>query len=46
MAGSLYKANLWQITWDKETGKPAGHVLTYIHHEENKQFDWKRGYTE
>jgi len=24
----------------------VGHVLTYIHHDENKQFDRKRGYTE
>ena len=42
----LFQPHLWQIAWDKETGIPAGHVLTYIHHEENKQFDRQRGYTE
>jgi mycothiol synthase len=42
----LFQPQLWQIAWDKGTGKPAGHVLTYIHHEENKQFNRKRGYTE
>ena len=42
----LFQPELWQIAWDKETGNPAGHVLTYIHHEENKQFNRKRGYTE
>lgn len=42
----LFQPHLWQIAWDKGTGNPAGHVLTYIHHEENKQFDRKRGYTE
>jgi mycothiol synthase len=42
----LFQPALWQIAWDKETGKSAGHVLTYINHEENKQFNQKRGYTE
>jgi len=42
----LFQPDLWQIAWDKSTGKPAGNVMTYIHHEENKQFDRKRGYTE
>ena len=42
----LFQPYLWQIAWDKETGDPAGHVLTYIHYEENKQFKRKRGYTE
>jgi ribosomal protein S18 acetylase RimI-like enzyme len=42
----LFQPHLWQIAWDKASGTPVGHVLTYIHHEENKQFDRKRGYTE
>jgi len=42
----LFQPELWQIAWDKATGNPVGHVLTYIDHEENKQFDRKRGYTE
>jgi mycothiol synthase len=43
---ALFQPKFWQIAWDKETGKTVGHVLTYIHHEENKQFDRTRGYTE
>ncbi len=42
----LFQPELWQIAWDKETGQPAGHVLTYINHEENRQFHQMRGYTE
>jgi mycothiol synthase len=42
----LFQPHLWQIAWDKDTGNPVGHVLTYINYEENKQFDRKRGYTE
>jgi ribosomal protein S18 acetylase RimI-like enzyme len=41
-----FQPQLWQVAWDIATGKPAGHVLTYIQHEENKQFNRKRGYTE
>jgi len=37
---------LWQIAWDKAANKVAGTVLTYIAHDENKQLDRKRGYTE
>jgi mycothiol synthase len=43
---ALFQPHLWQIAWDKKTGNPVGHVLTYIHHEENEQFHRKRGYTE
>lgn len=42
----LFQPHLWQVAWDVATGKTAGHVLTYIHHEENRQFHRKRGYTE
>ncbi|MCU0485764.1 MAG: GNAT family N-acetyltransferase [Anaerolineales bacterium] len=42
----LFQPHLWQIAWDTATGQTAGHVLTYIHYEENKQFHRKRGYTE
>jgi mycothiol synthase len=42
----LFQPELWQVAWDQKTGEPVGHVLTYIHHEENHQFDRKRGYTE
>jgi GNAT superfamily N-acetyltransferase len=41
-----FQPQLWQIAWDEESNHPVGHVLTYIDHEENKQFDRKRGYTE
>jgi mycothiol synthase len=42
----LFQPQLWQVAWDTKTGHPVGTVLTYIHHEENKQFDRQRGYTE
>lgn len=41
-----FQPNLWQIAWVKDTNQVVGHVLTYIQHEENKQFNRKRGYTE
>ena len=42
----LFQPELWQIAWDTANGKPVGNVMTYIHHEENKQFNRRRGYTE
>jgi len=41
-----FQPQLWQIAWDKETNHSVGHVLAYVNHEENKQFNRKRGYTE
>jgi len=41
-----FQPNLWQVAWDIATNQVVGHVLTFIHHEENKQFKRKRGYTE
>jgi GNAT superfamily N-acetyltransferase len=41
-----FQPHLWQIAWDMTENKVAGTVLTYISHEENKQFNRKRGYTE
>ncbi len=41
-----FQPHLWQIAWDIETQQVAGHVLTYIDHEQNKQFNRKRGFTE
>ena len=41
-----FQPDLWQVAWDITTNQVAGHVLTYIQHEENKQFHRKRGYTE
>jgi len=41
-----FQPNLWQIAWDKATDEVIGTVLTFIDHEENKQFGRKRGYTE
>jgi GNAT superfamily N-acetyltransferase len=41
-----FQPHLWQIAWDKGTGNPVGHVLTFIDHDENKQSGRKRGYTE
>ncbi len=42
----LFQPDLWQIAWDITTQLPVGEVLGYIHHDENKQFNRKRGYTE
>ena len=41
-----FQPQLWQIAWDKDANEVVGTVLTYISHEENKQFSRKRGYTE
>jgi mycothiol synthase len=46
LADALFQPQLWQVAWDKAANKVVGTVLTYINHEENKQFDRKRGYTE
>lgn len=45
-ANPLFQPDLWQVAWDKAGNKVVGHVLTYIHHEENLQFNRRRGYTE
>ncbi len=44
--GDLFQPELWQVAWDVATGEVAGTVLTYIHHQENQQFNRLRGYTE
>jgi len=41
-----FQPDLWQVAWDTTTDQVVGHVLTFIHHDENKQFNRKRGYTE
>lgn len=41
-----FQPDLWQVAWDDQTGKIAGHVLTYIDHAQNEHFNRKRGYTE
>ncbi len=41
-----FQPDLWQVAWDTTTNQVVGLVLTYIQHDENKQFDRKRGYTE
>ena len=35
---------LWKVAWDGD--EVAGKVLNFINHDENKQFNRKRGYTE
>jgi ribosomal protein S18 acetylase RimI-like enzyme len=46
LTNSKFQPHLWQIAWDKDSNNVIGTVLTYINHEENKQLDKKRGYTE
>jgi GNAT superfamily N-acetyltransferase len=42
----LFKPELWQIAWDKETNEVAGQVRTFINVAENEKYNRKRGYTE
>ncbi len=46
LADPMFQPELWQIAWDIASNQVAGEVLTYIHHDENKQFNRLRGYTE
>jgi GNAT superfamily N-acetyltransferase len=46
LASPLFQPVLWQVAWKIGTQQAVGHVLTYIHHDENKQFNRRRGYTE
>jgi ribosomal protein S18 acetylase RimI-like enzyme len=41
-----FQPDLWQVAWDIATNQVIGQVLTYIYHDENKQFNRKRGHTE
>ncbi|NIM96800.1 MAG: GNAT family N-acetyltransferase [candidate division Zixibacteria bacterium] len=40
----IFNPKLWQVAWDGY--EVAGMVLNFIHQEENKEFNRKRGYTE
>lgn len=46
LASPHFQPPLWQIAWDTATEQVVGHVLTFIDHEQNQQFNRKRGYTE
>jgi mycothiol synthase len=46
LARPEFQPELWQVAWDVASNQVAGQVLTYIQHEENKQYNHKRGYTE
>jgi len=46
LSNPLFQPELWQIAWEVGTQHVVGHVMTYIHHDENKQFNRRRGYTE
>jgi mycothiol synthase len=46
LASPLFQPDLWQVAWDVTKQQVVGEVLGYIHYEENKQFNRKRGYTE
>jgi mycothiol synthase len=39
-----YDPGLWQVAWDGD--QVAGMVMNFINHEENEEYDRKRGYTE
>ena len=46
LASPYFQPDLWQVAWDIAMDQVIGQVLTYIYHDENKQFNRKRGYTE
>lgn len=46
MTSPQFQPHLWQVAWEVATNQVVGQVLTFIHHDENKQFNHKRGYTE
>jgi GNAT superfamily N-acetyltransferase len=46
IGGPLFQPPLWQIAWDLQVGQVAGHVLTLIDHEQNRELGRRRGYTE
>ena len=39
-----FQPELWQVAWDD--GQVAGMVLNFIRHDENKEYNRQRGYTE
>ncbi|MGD8490011.1 MAG: GNAT family N-acetyltransferase [Anaerolineae bacterium] len=41
---SIFDPSLWQVAWDGD--QVAGMVLNFINHQENLEYDRKRGYTE
>lgn len=41
-----FQPRLWQVAWDTACNQVVGHVLTFIDHDENKQSNRERGYTE
>lgn len=46
LESKIFQPDLWQIAWDVATEQVAGHVLTFIQHDENQKFNRRRGYTE
>jgi GNAT superfamily N-acetyltransferase len=46
IAGPHFQPDLWQIAWDPSTDQVAGHVLTFIDADENRELGRLRGYTE
>ena len=46
LASPHFQPHLWQVAWDVSKDQIAGHVLTFIDVDENKQRNRTRGYTE
>ncbi len=40
----IFNPKLWQVAWDGD--EVAGMILNFIHEDENKEYNRKRGYTE
>jgi GNAT superfamily N-acetyltransferase len=46
LTSPYFQPDLWQVAWDTATDQVIGQVLTFIYHDENKQFNRRRGHTE
>ena len=42
----IFQPELWQIAWDVKNNEVAGQVRGFINHEENEEYNRRRGYTE
>ena len=46
LGSPYFQPDLWKVAWDIATDQVIGQVLTFIYHDENKQFNRTRGHTE
>lgn len=46
LAGEMFQPHRWQIAWDVARNEVAGMVQNFVHENENKEYNRRRGYTE